>query len=270
MHHSDLCQDQPAHRSETSHELVRWILTEGRIAAIGEDPAQETGRPARFINALCRRLVSAGVPLSRVTVYAATLHPEVSGFGWRWWRDGRLIEEVRIAQGTELSQEFRQSPVRSTIEQGATLRCRLDGSQDEFPLLQKFRADGCTDYVAVPLNRIGGRFPVVAWATDRAGGFAAGQHRWARSGGTTGAILESAPLPAQAEAGFWLTSFRELQDAQEPPAVLKHRAAQAVQRLAQRPEPGQGPPRAGELPEGSQAHPIPAQAQARPSTPARP
>jgi len=172
MHHSDLCQDHPAHRSETSHELVRWILTEGRIAAVGEDPAQETGRPARFINALCRHLVYAGVPLSRVTVYAATLHPEVSGFGWRWWRDGRLIEEVRIAQGTELSQEFRQSPVRSTIEQGATLRCRLDGSQNEFPLLQKFRADGCTDYLAVPLNRIGGRFPVVAWATDRAGGFA--------------------------------------------------------------------------------------------------
>ena len=82
------------------------ILTEGRTEAVGEDPAHDTGSPARFINELSRRLVAAGVPLWHTTVYAATLHPQIRGFGWHWWRDGRLTEEVRIAQGTELTKEF--------------------------------------------------------------------------------------------------------------------------------------------------------------------
>ena len=125
---------------EAAHGLVRWILTEGRIEAVGEDPAHDTGSPVRFINGLCRRLFSAGVPLWRVTIYAATLHPQVRGFGWRWWREDRLTEEVRIAQGTELAKEFLQSPLRGTIEQGVTLRRRLDGASGEFPLLEEFRS----------------------------------------------------------------------------------------------------------------------------------
>jgi adenylate cyclase len=156
---------------EAADELVRWILTGGRIEAVGEDPVHDTGSPARFINGLCRRLLSAGVPLWRVTIYAATLHPQVRGFGWRWWREGRITEEVRIAQGTELTKEFLQSPLRGTIEQGVTLRRRLDDADSEFPLLEEFRRDGCTEYLAVALNRINRSHPVVAWATDRAGGF---------------------------------------------------------------------------------------------------
>ena len=147
------------------------FLSEGRIAAVGEDPAHDIGNPARFVNGLCRRLVSAGVPLWRVTLYAATLHPQVRGFGWRWWREGRLTEEVRIAQGMELSEEYLQSPMRRTIEQGVIVSTRLDGAPSEFPLLEKIQRDGCTEYLAAPLNPINRRYPVVAWATDHAGGF---------------------------------------------------------------------------------------------------
>jgi adenylate cyclase len=170
MPDSDLSSVDRLH-SEAAHELVRWILSEGRIEALGDDPAREVGRPARFINALCRRLVSAGLPLWRVTVYAATLHPQVRGFGWRWRRDGRGAEEVHIAQDTELTDDLQQNPLRGTIEQGLTLRWRIDGGHSVSPLFRKFRADGCTEYLTAPLNRIGGTFPVVAWATDRAGGF---------------------------------------------------------------------------------------------------
>ena len=60
----------------TASDLVRWILTEGR----------EASSPARFVNGLCWRIVEAGIPLWRVTIYAATLHPLIRGFGWRWWR----------------------------------------------------------------------------------------------------------------------------------------------------------------------------------------
>src|SRR3954466_12365378 len=101
-------------RAEVGNEMVQWILTEGRIQAVGADPAHDIGSPARFINELCRRLVSTGVPLWRMTLYAATLHPQLRGFGWRWWPKSRLTEEVRIAQGTELTEEFLRSPLRGT------------------------------------------------------------------------------------------------------------------------------------------------------------
>jgi adenylate cyclase len=166
----DLSQD--GSRATVAHELVHWILTEGRLEASGEDPVRDPGSLTRFINSLCRRLVSAGVPLWRVTIYAATLHPQARGFGWRWWREGRLPEEVRIAQGTELTEEFLQSPLRDPIERGVVLRRRLTAAQAEFPLLEEFRTKGCTEYLAVPLNRVNRRYPAVAWATDHPGGFA--------------------------------------------------------------------------------------------------
>jgi adenylate cyclase len=141
--------------------LIDWILTEGHASA----------SPARFVNALCQRLVEVGVPLWRATVYAATLHPEIVGFGWRWWRDRPVTEEVRVPRGVEETDDYRKSPLRRTIEEGTSLRVRIDGGPTGFPLLDELRDAGCTDYVAAPLNHLGSRFPAVAWASDRPGGF---------------------------------------------------------------------------------------------------
>ena len=58
-----------------------------------------------------------------------------------------------------------------TIERGTPLRRRLDRPIPEFPLLERVRKAGGTDYFALALNRTFRRFPTVAWATDRPGGF---------------------------------------------------------------------------------------------------
>jgi adenylate cyclase len=147
---------------------IRWILTEGR----------DFSSVSRFVHAFCLRLVDSGVPLWRVTIYAATLHPQLRGFGWRWWRSRRVTEEVRIARGVELTDDYLQSPMRGVIETGTPLRRRLNASDRDYPLLGELARDGGTDYLAVPLNRIGERYPVVAWATDRPGGFAPDHLEW--------------------------------------------------------------------------------------------
>ena len=149
-----------------ANDLIRWVLTDGRRLALGEDPEHEAGSPARFIDALCSRLMVAGVPLWHVTLYAATLHPQINGFGWRWWRE-RNSEEVGATQAEELL----RGPMRNAMEHGTVRRCRLEGANSGFPLLENLRAAGGTEYLSVPLNHIGGRYPAIAWATDRAGGF---------------------------------------------------------------------------------------------------
>jgi adenylate cyclase len=159
-------------RAVASHDLVHWILTDGRIVAVGEDPVHDAGSPERFVNALCCHLVAAGVPLRRVALYAATLHPQVRGIGWHWSRDRGEAEEVRLAQGVDLTQEFLESPLRDTIEDGTVLRRRLGGSPRELLFPGGFRAEYCTEYLSVPLNRAIQRYPVIVWVTDRTGGFA--------------------------------------------------------------------------------------------------
>jgi adenylate cyclase len=111
------------------------------------------------------------VPLWRAAFHTGTLHPQISGIGTRWFRDRKIVEEYRILHGSEETDEYRLSPIRATIERGARFRRRLDRPVPEYPLLEKIRQAGGTDYFALPLNRTFRRFPVVAWSTDRAGGF---------------------------------------------------------------------------------------------------
>ena len=148
-----MAHDQP-------DDLVRWILTQGRALPT-----------ARFVFQLCQRLVGCGLPLWRASIYAGTLHPQTRGIGWRWARDRPVTEEVRIAQGMERTAEYLDSPLRGTIEKGVAFRERLEGSTSGFPLLRTFAAEGCTDYLALPLSKLGPDHCVVAWASDRLGGF---------------------------------------------------------------------------------------------------
>ena len=141
--------------------IDRWILTEG--------PQIESH--VELIDELCWRLVGDGVPLWRATLYAGTLHPLIRGVGARWLRDLNVIEDFRILHGSGETEEYLRSPIRATIERGTMFRRRLDAEISEYPLIEKLRKAGATDYFALALNRDFQRFPVVTWATDRPGGF---------------------------------------------------------------------------------------------------
>jgi adenylate cyclase len=149
------------HPAQHTADLIRWILTEGR--------AQPT--ISRFVNTVCWRLIDAGAPLWRASIFASTLHPQLSGFGWRWWRHNRVTEEIRIQRGVERTPDFLLSPLRGTIERGETFHRPLDGTSPDMPLLDEIYREGGTDYLAMPLNRIGRRFPAVSFVTDHPDGF---------------------------------------------------------------------------------------------------
>ena len=142
-------------------EIERWLLVDG----------PQIDSAIELFDELCWRLVGDGVPLWRATFHTGTLHPQISGVGARWWRDRKIIEDYRILHGAETTDEYRLSPIRLTVERGTPVRRRLDGPVPEFPLLEKIRKAGGTDYFALALNRTFRRFPTVAWATDRPGGF---------------------------------------------------------------------------------------------------
>ena len=142
-------------------QISRWILGEG----------PQIDSYVEFFDELCWRLLGEGVPLWRATLYAGTLHPLIRGIGARWLRDLKVIEDFRILHGSEATDEYLKSPIRATIERGTSFRRRLDAKIPEYPLIEKLRKAGATDYFALALNRDFQRFPAVTWATDRQGGF---------------------------------------------------------------------------------------------------
>jgi len=141
--------------------IDRWIL--------GEGPHIDS--EVELFDELCWRLLGDGLPLWRATLHMGTLHPLIRGVGARWLRELKIIEEFRILHGNEATGEYLQSPIRATIERGTSFRRRLVQDTPEYPLLSKLRKAGATDYFALALNRTFRLFPVVAWATDRSGGF---------------------------------------------------------------------------------------------------
>jgi len=141
-------------------QIGRWILREGPHISDVE-----------MFDELCWRLVGDGLPLFRATLHMGTLHPQIRGVGARWLRELKVIEEYRILQGNEATDEYLRSPIRATIERGTPFRRRLTEDTPEYPLLSKLRNFGVTDYFALALNRSFRRFPVVTWATDRPSGF---------------------------------------------------------------------------------------------------
>ena len=145
-------------------DVVGWLLSERSRSIEG----------IVLFDELCWRLLGRGVPLWRANLSISTLHPQIMGVGFRWWRDRGVTEEFRVKHGMAQRSAYLDSPMRPTIERGVTMRYRLDdeAALARYPLLQEFRAAGATDDLACPLLASVGRHRAITFTTDRAGGFA--------------------------------------------------------------------------------------------------
>lgn len=120
---------------------------------------------------ICERVVACGIPVWRAAAFIRTLHPQIMGRRLEW-REG---VGVLIGEGSYEVYEsgaFRGSPVARVYEDARPLRRRLDNpATGEFPQLDDLRAEGATDYLAVPFTFSNGEIHVGTWATRAPGGF---------------------------------------------------------------------------------------------------
>lgn len=122
---------------------------------------------------MCRRLVAQGLALVRVAVFVRTLHPNVAGRGY-FWREG--CEEVEVDQAEHSfigSEEHLTSPIYAVWSGNREVRRRLADPTCplDYPVLGDLRADGVTDYLAMPLRFVSGEIHCATFATRRPGGF---------------------------------------------------------------------------------------------------
>lgn len=143
--------------------LLEWLLREGpRIESPGE-----------LLFELCNRLLAAGVPLMRATCTVRTLHPTLIGTTMIWRKGEDWPTEIGLLHGIEETQQFKESPLPAIYEGAAAIRRRLDipGAVLDYPILADLKAEGATDYVALPLVFSDGLINFLTWTSDRPGGF---------------------------------------------------------------------------------------------------
>jgi adenylate cyclase len=127
--------------------------------------------PAEMITEFCERLVAAGLPVWRFGIFIRTLHPEVFGRNFIW-QQGQEVEIGSVDFEILETPEFARSPLRIVFEQGLEVRGRPnDPDAQRFPFLDDMRAEGATDYIAVPVPFLDGSIHATSWITRRPGGF---------------------------------------------------------------------------------------------------
>jgi adenylate cyclase len=142
-------------------KIIDWLI----------DGARSASSPPLMMAETCERLLQVGLPLSRVGVFVRTLHPDIMGRNFIW-RPGAEVVVGTVDFDIEDSPEFRSSPLAIVFREGQEVRCRLDDAESKrFPFFDDMRAEGVTDYIALPLLFIDGSIHASSWTTNQPGGF---------------------------------------------------------------------------------------------------
>jgi adenylate cyclase len=143
-------------------EIAEWLI----------DGARSAPQPAQVLAQLSDRLVACGIPLWRVAVFVRTLHPQVMGRRFIW-RPGTEVEVSEAPFELLESADFLENPIAQVYATGRALRRKLadpDCAVD-FPVVSELRAEGITDYLALPLVFSDGAIHAVTCTTRQPGGF---------------------------------------------------------------------------------------------------
>ncbi len=142
--------------------VAAWLMIEGR----------RIDDPLRLLADLTTRLDAAGAHVDRLAFSVATIHPMLIAWGC-FWRRGNPPVPFAGQHGVERSEAYVGSPMQYVREQGQPFRRRLGSLAEpqDHALLHDLRADGMTDYFALPLRFSSGTVNFMAVATAAPGGF---------------------------------------------------------------------------------------------------
>lgn len=143
--------------------LLDWLL----------GPRAPGRTPEEAFADLCHALRERGIAIYRVGLFVRTLHPNVAGRAYFWRDDHDQVEVESADHSWFATEDHLKSPIHAVWTMNAETRRRLadPACPMDYPVLADLRAEGATDYVAVPLRFLSGEIHVASFATRRPGGF---------------------------------------------------------------------------------------------------
>ena len=150
--------------AHSDSDVLHWLTNETRDERFLDNIFAE----------LCLRLQRTGIPVKRATLHLMILHPQWVGSRIMWVDGMRVAELKRVDYDVRGRSEYIGSPANE-IHDGATeVRENLERDPAlgrKHAVYDGMRAKGLTDYVAWPLYHTLGSQHIVAFSTDRPGGF---------------------------------------------------------------------------------------------------
>lgn len=153
----------PTEDGDVKGALVNWLMREAWMCL---DPMALTRH-------LGNRMVLDGIAVSRINVTIWSLHPQIAGASYVWHRDSDDVTVESASHDRLKSAEFINSPIRYVSEGLGGVRQLLTADEAEFsfPIMADLKAEGATDYVAMPLSFSNGQINVLTMASDHPTGF---------------------------------------------------------------------------------------------------
>ncbi|HET7365247.1 MAG TPA: adenylate/guanylate cyclase domain-containing protein [Burkholderiales bacterium] len=148
--------------------LANWLVEE----------AWKASSSAELAAAFLGFLRGAGYPVDRSTIIMPTLHPQIFASVLVWRADTPGIRTVHEPHDILLQPKFADSPFAPIIrERAGGVRRRLEDPACalDFPVVRDLRAEGATDYVAIPFHFADGQANVMSLTSFAPGGFASAQ-----------------------------------------------------------------------------------------------
>ncbi|MGV6850291.1 MAG: DUF427 domain-containing protein [Marinibacterium sp.] len=143
--------------------VVDWLLRDAAWVASPED----------LVAAFSRKLRETGIPVTRLSVMIWSLHPMIAARYYRWTRDGDTVDVHAPPYEIHDSPAYLNSPLRHVSNGlgGVRQKLNVEYAENSFPIMEDLRAQGATDYVAMPMVFSDGRINVLTLTTDDPDGF---------------------------------------------------------------------------------------------------
>jgi adenylate cyclase len=143
-------------------KIADWLIDGARSTPVANDVFSD----------LCQRLITAGIPLWRVGLFVRTLHPDIFGRNFVW-KQGEGVTLGTVDFDILDSAGFHSSPLSTVFTKAIEVRARADDPEARrFPIVEELRAEGVTDYIALPVPFINdGAVNASSWTTKQPGGF---------------------------------------------------------------------------------------------------
>lgn len=151
----------------SENPLIAWLWCEGwSLPTVPE-----------LARGLALAMLEAGIPVFRLRLTLRVMHPQLAGLSYTWRRDRPEVEEYWPPLSILQQETYLRSPYALIYDGAGGIRRRLELPDEplDFPILRELRADGATDYVAMPLVFSDGRIHAATMASDRQGGFSTEQ-----------------------------------------------------------------------------------------------
>jgi adenylate cyclase len=122
-------------------EIFDWLL----------DGAPGATSSADVLERLGGALAAGGIPIERMAVMVATLHPNVMGRAFVWER-GKPLRVLELSEAARSSPEYKHSPIVRVNTTGEEWRWRTGEPDLGYDIIPALVKQGCVDYVCLPLR----------------------------------------------------------------------------------------------------------------------